>query len=126
MKQEIEDVDAWIDEIHVMTEDEEREWRAKQSPETLAIVDAFNNSGNSYWDYRVVRKTDPVGEFVYGICEVYYADNKPIMLSEPEAVMGETLEEMVDDMAMQYAALKKPVLDAETRTDVEPAHLTET
>ena len=126
MKQEIEDVDAWIDGIHVMTEDEEREWREKQSPETLAIIDAFNNSGNSYWDYRVVRKADPVGEFVYSICEVYYADDKPILLSEPEAVMGETLEEMVDDMAMQYAALRKPVLDAETRKEIEPAHLTAT
>ena len=126
MKQEIEDVDAWIEGIHVMTEDEEREWRAKQSPETLAIVDAFSNSGNTYWNYRVVRKTDPVGEFTYGICEVYYADDKPVLLSEPEAPMGETFEELLDDMALQQAALYKPVLDAETRKEIEPAHLTAT
>jgi hypothetical protein len=34
--------------------------------------------------------------------------------------------DVLDDMALQQAALYKPVLDAETRKEIEPAHLTAT
>lgn len=126
MKQEIEDVDAWIEGIHVMTEDEAKWWRESLSPETLAIVDALSNSGNTYWNYRMVRELAPTGEFVYSIREAYYADNAVVMISaEPSAPIGETLEIVLNNLEMMAEALCKPVLDAETRTEVEPAHLTE-
>lgn len=126
MKQEFEDDNAWIEGIHVMTEDEARAWRDSLSPETRALVDALNASENTYWNYRVVREITPNNVLLYGIREVYYANDKPVMISdEPHAPMGETFEELLDDMALQQAALYKPVLDAETRTEVEPAHLTE-
>ena len=65
------------------------------------------------WNYRVLQKTDEkTGEETYAIHEVYYhKTGKPEGCTEKATVpMGETPEELQDDMDHYLAALKNTIL----------------
>ncbi|OHD71510.1 MAG: hypothetical protein A2W19_16005 [Spirochaetes bacterium RBG_16_49_21] len=66
----------------------------------------------SYWDYRVIRKTqnDAVS---YEIHEVYYNDKDEIesWTEEPVSPMGETCNELRNDIFYFMSAFRHPVLN---------------
>ncbi len=66
----------------------------------------------SYWDYRVIRKTqnDAVS---YEIYEVYYNDKDEIenWTEEPVSPMGETCNELRNDIFYFMSAFRHPVLN---------------
>lgn len=64
------------------------------------------------WNYRIVRHRQNKEDW-FAIHEVYYeADGKPKFISEnPIAPHGESAEELINDMELQKAACKLPVLD---------------
>lgn len=84
-------------------------------------ADSKRKSG---WNYRVMRH-DPAEGPAYAIHEVYYDGGKVDGWSENEngSPTGETLEEMVRDLAWIITALSKPVLDYATGLELEPAAL---
>jgi hypothetical protein len=61
----------------------------------------------SYWNHRVVIKHD-----LFGVHEVYYDDNnEPEMVTQdPQEPLGETLEELREEIARFAKALDYPVL----------------
>jgi hypothetical protein len=63
------------------------------------------------WNYRVVRKVYEK-ETMLGIHEVYYENEIPIMVTE-EAIgaVGDTLEELADELGHMVMAFGKPVLE---------------
>ncbi len=89
------------------------------------------------WDYRVVRRrggdealreergvppaswTEP--EYSYAIHEVYYGkDGRPLAVTKrPVWPVGDTLEELAEDVRFYMKALMKPVLDYEDIVGVE-------
>lgn len=77
------------------------------------------------WNYRVFRCADPDGSPTYEIREVYYNEAKEIegWTEGACAPMGETFRELIGDIAWLLAALDKPVLDAETGQECEPAQM---
>lgn len=62
-----------------------------------------------HWNHRVIEKN---GEFFFA--EVYYENNKPIGWGEGFNPMGETLEELKEELDLQterlLTALTKPIL----------------
>ena len=65
------------------------------------------------WNYRVLQRTDEkTGEKTYAIHEVYYdKTGKPEACTEDAvAPMGETPEELREDMEHYLVALKNPIL----------------
>jgi hypothetical protein len=84
------------------------------------------------WNYRIMRHVQalPGGEdeTTYAIHEVYYEDDGAVdsWTAEPcGSPFGETLSEMVNDLAWISTALAKPVLDFENGKEVGAAPLLE-
>lgn len=80
------------------------------------------------WNYRVVRqiteiKVDGISgyETQFGIHEAYYEEDKTCSaISEARmGPFGETLQELISDHELMAKAFTKPVLDWETRKEVE-------
>ena len=70
------------------------------------------------WNYRVIRhkSTSPAGEGIewLSIHEVYYCGDKVESWVAAEAApMGETYEELIQDMAAMQEAFDRPILNAE-------------
>lgn len=67
------------------------------------------------WNHRVVRTTYPKGEVGFGIHEAFY--NKPTdtvphsITAEPVAPIGETLEDLVEQVQRNLKAASQPVLE---------------
>ena len=73
----------------------------------------------STWTYRVVRQIHPEGDS-YTIREIYtdteIANGKPVRTitafsAEPEYPMGETPQELMENLEQMMEALKKPMLE---------------
>lgn len=70
------------------------------------------------WNYRVIRRVYKrslrgveVEEVTFSIHEVYYERDLPVSVSvEGTTTVGETLEELADDIKRMTEALAKPVL----------------
>ena len=83
----------------------------------------------SHWNYRVMRhevQTPSGDETYYAIHEVYYTEDGKIDGWAEDASgspSGDTFEEMIRDLAWIIAAVTKPILDAETGNEVEPASM---
>jgi hypothetical protein len=79
------------------------------------------------WNYRVMRHEQRIAdndEVFYAIHEVYYKDNDEVKGWTANATgspCGETMQEMIRDLAWIMTALAKPVLDAATGKEIEPA-----
>ena len=76
----------------------------------------------STWNYRVLeRKDKKTGENPYAIHEVYYnEEGKPDGCTENAvAPMGESLEELNNDIVHYLRALKKPVLVYDSLEEAE-------
>jgi len=68
----------------------------------------------TYWDYRVVRKHYPESDAVsYQIHEVYYTDDSRIehWTEEPVQPLGETAEELREDIRFFLQAFRHPILE---------------
>jgi len=67
------------------------------------------------WNYRVIHRVE-AGEDVYAIHEVYYDENHmPKMVTEsPSYPMGETMEELQEDLNLYDLAMLKPILEYES------------
>ncbi len=65
------------------------------------------------WNYRVTRTTDPNGEGVFSIREVYYAPDGRVTAWSENAVcpQGETFGELTKDVENYGRAFQKPVID---------------
>lgn len=64
------------------------------------------------WNYRVLHTIEDGDEW-YAIHEVYY-DNEghPVSVTaEPEPALGDTLEDLEEDLRWQLKALSEPVLE---------------
>lgn len=68
----------------------------------------------TYWNYRVIRHvTEILGEW-FAIHEVYYEKGKPVAVTEsPSYPMGETIEELQEDVQYFNQAFRRSVLDYE-------------
>ena len=67
----------------------------------------------SHWNYRIIRKYHKESDSsTYQIHEVYYDDEKMIegWTQSPVEPMGESLEELSNDIAHFLKAFEKPVL----------------
>lgn len=78
------------------------------------------------WNYRIMRtvqKTPTGEEATYGFHEVYYREDDSIegWTEDPCAPMGETFDELSNDLARMLAAMTRPVLDNETGREIGPA-----
>ncbi|USE39217.1 hypothetical protein [Endozoicomonas sp. SCSIO W0465] len=64
------------------------------------------------WNYRVIKTSDNESSVIYQIIEVYFDDDGAIEYwsAKPDAVAGEDLEGLKDDLLHQLEALDKPVL----------------
>jgi hypothetical protein len=81
---------------------------------TIAKADDADNEPQSFWNHRVVRIPDPLGENWFEIQEVYY--NKK---GEPcgycnSYVGGETMAELEEQIERHTKALALPTLDSAT------------
>lgn len=73
----------------------------------------------SYWNHRVIRKRHTETESVaYQVHEVYYHENGAIegWTEKPVAPMGETIEELREDIRYFLHAFRRPILE-EQETD---------
>lgn len=79
------------------------------------------------WNYRIFRGTDESGQRYYEFREAYYDEPPKISgwTSNPSAPVGETFDELVNDLAWMLAGLTKPILDVDTGLEVEPAKMLE-
>ena len=70
------------------------------------------------WNYRVCKKVDDIGDVLFEVHEAYYnnAGELCAMTNEAVAPIGETLEELADDIKKMLAAFDAPVLDVDTVT----------
>lgn len=81
------------------------------------------------WNYRIMRHVDERGGRVdayYAIHEVYYREDGGVdgWTQEPcGSPFGETLDEMVKDLAWIAAGLARPVLDFDDGTELGAAPL---
>ncbi len=66
------------------------------------------------WNYRVVKRTYKE-EVTYSIHEAYYnyTGNVDMISENPIAPIGETIEELEEDMKHYRAAMNKPVINYE-------------
>lgn len=64
------------------------------------------------WNYRIIRDKDGV----YGIHEVYYKKGKIDMWSDAMTPLGESIDELKEDLDMMAEAFKKPVLEDDKLT----------
>ena len=64
------------------------------------------------WNYRVIRRPDGGHGFTYQIHEVFYKkDGTPdVWSADPVAALGETGEELREDIGYMLRAFSKPVL----------------
>jgi hypothetical protein len=67
------------------------------------------------WNHRVMRHVDPNGGIWFGIHEVYYDESgEPEGWTEtPDGPHGETVEQLVADLARMIEASGRPVLEYE-------------
>ena len=73
----------------------------------------------SHWNYRAIRKRHPETDSVtYHVCEVYYREDGGIdcWTQEPVTPMGETAEELREDIKYFLHAFRRPILE-EKETD---------
>lgn len=73
------------------------------------------------WEYRVFRSRYSLEggiETSYTVREFYY---EPTGWSSPTWPVGETLDELRDDLKAMVRALDKPVIDAETGEELKDA-----
>lgn len=66
----------------------------------------------SYWNYRVTRDTSQLPQ--YGIREVYYREKDDAIAawtSSPFDLVGETPEDIKDDIELVLLAFNLPVID---------------
>jgi len=62
------------------------------------------------WNYRVM-KYDDEGEDIYTIHEVYYTNGNPDMYTaNPVAAMGDSIDELEEDLIRMLEALRQPIL----------------
>jgi hypothetical protein len=74
----------------------------------------------SYWNYRVIRKSDKQSsEYTYQIHEVYYADSGDIegWTEAPVLPLGETVAELREDIRFFMKAFQNPILEEQIRDD---------
>lgn len=64
------------------------------------------------WNYRVIHKIEN-GEHTYAIHEVYYNENgEPWNVTvNSTAPLGETLQELLDDLEHYIDAINRPILE---------------
>lgn len=76
------------------------------------------------WNYRVMRRKKDLGhtesQYFYEVFEVYYDDARRINGHTVRSVMpmGDTEDEIREDMAQYQAALTKPILEYDEATGV--------
>ena len=66
-----------------------------------------------HWNHRIMKRTDIYGCPYYTIHEVYYGkDNQPDTWTEqPVYPVGNTIEELRDDLERMLEAFAKPPVD---------------
>jgi hypothetical protein len=69
----------------------------------------------SDWNYRIVHKKPLNGEDLFAIHEVFYSEDGEIenYTARPTYPIGETLEELTEEMEFYLKALQSPVLEQE-------------
>ena len=81
-------------------------------------INLYNKMKNLTWTYRVVRrKIDK--DYTYGIHEVYGGKKKISITVEPCWPLGDSWGELYSDMEAFVKALKLPVLDYETLSELK-------
>ena len=76
----------------------------------------------SSWNYRVIRKPTPdTDSVVYQIHEVYYREDGTIegWTAEPVTPLGESVEELREDIRYFLQAFRRPVLEEKTASGTE-------
>jgi hypothetical protein len=78
------------------------------------------------WNHRITRRSVPAGdgsedtEHVYEIREVYYDDEGKVKgwTEEPVAPHGESVRDLLDDLAIMGRVATRPIFDIDKREDV--------
>jgi len=76
----------------------------------------------SSWNYRVIRKPTPdTDSVVYQIHEVYYREDGTIegWTAEPVTPLGESVEELREDIRYFLHAFRRPVLEEKAASGTE-------
>lgn len=68
------------------------------------------------WEYRVMRRKEKDGSFIFGMHEVY--DNG-LWTEDAVGPLGDTIEDLKKDLEFMQAALAQPVMDYETGKPIE-------
>lgn len=75
------------------------------------------------FNYRVVRRKHETyrDEVTYAVHEAYYEDDDRVsyITEEPSFPIGESLEELSEELERMRAAFQKPVLDYDTLVPIE-------
>ena len=75
------------------------------------------------WNYRVFRCANPDGSPYYEMRETHYDESGVSWGEDAASPQGETLRELISDLAWFLAALTKPILDDKTGRECEPAQM---
>jgi len=73
----------------------------------------------STWNYRVLACQDAHDEIFFEINRVYYEDGKTDCHSSTSTPIGETLEELKEELRLMSLALDKPILWGDDRFPLE-------
>lgn len=75
------------------------------------------------WNYRILRSTQSGGDPWYAVHEVYYAADGSVNAAteRPMALEAENTVGLLWHFAVMVEALEKPVLDATSLEEIEPA-----
>lgn len=67
---------------------------------------------NNGWNYRVVKEPLPDGEYQFTIHEVYYGPNEEVESYTEKSIApyGETLQELIHDLAHMKEAFSRSIL----------------
>ena len=65
------------------------------------------------WNHRVCKLVDGSGSMYYIIREVYYEDDGSVYAQGQDIIVGETLEELQEQLEWMLDCLSKPAIKGE-------------
>ncbi len=65
------------------------------------------------WNYRIMKRKDEIGEYEFGIYEVYYDENGNVSCWTEKSLIptNTTAEDLFQDMTIMMEAFKKSTLN---------------